>query len=53
MATELILLRNSGIHVEAVKTFMLGRDGFKEANVARNTGNSGGGQWKWTRELAV
>ena len=53
MATVLIFLRNSGINVEAVKTFMLDRDGFEGANVARNTANSGGGQWKATRGLSV
>ena len=45
MATALIFLCNSGVHVEPVKTFVLNDDDFEEANKARNTGDSRGSQW--------
>ena len=39
--------------MEAVKTFVLDRNDFEGAKEARNIGNSGGGQRKSTRGLAV
>ena len=44
MANVLAFLRNSAVHVEPVKTFVLGGDDFEEANEARDMGYSGGGQ---------
>ena len=46
MTTILIFLRNSGVRVEPVKTFVINGDDFEEANEARDVGYSGGDQWR-------
>ena len=44
----LIFLRNSGVRVEPVKTFVIDGDDFKEANKAHDVGYNGGDQWRRT-----